>query len=131
MDSGGRTTKGDDMTEPTTQELIEWACEKAEDSLFRHDRDIAHAIAERLRAGQAREAELRYTIEQQKRAMQWRPIEEAPPNTLQLLGWLYVDPWDNSRWEEDIGVAQDTRGGWRHGHATHWMPLPQPPEGER
>ena len=36
------------MTEPTTQELIEWACEKAEDSLFRHDRDIAHAIAERL-----------------------------------------------------------------------------------
>ena len=89
------------------------------------------AISERLRAGQAREAELRYTIEQQKRAMQWRPIEEAPPNTLQLLGWLYVDPWDNSRWEEDIGVAQDTRGGWRHGHATHWMPLPQPPEGER
>ena len=48
------------MTEPTTQELIEWLDNEAVVRMYRKDRDMAHAIAERLRA------------------MQWRPMSEAP-----------------------------------------------------
>jgi hypothetical protein len=58
--------------------------------------------------------------------MQWRLIEEAPHNENVLLGW-----WSGDQWETEVALAS---WGWRndtklsvHGSATHWMPLPEPP----
>ncbi|MBK8799449.1 MAG: hypothetical protein IPM07_25515 [Anaerolineales bacterium] len=128
------------MTEPTTQELIDWLDEYArkqavfagddlgEDPMVASRIKMLRAIVERLRAMQAREAELRYTIEQQKQAMQWRPIEEAPRDGLPILARLgmggrpVVVHWESPMWTD--------------GHEVYWPNLVEwcripPPEGER
>ena len=50
---------------------------------------------------------------------EWQSVESAPSDTLVLMGWEY-----RGQWEYKAGVYHDTRGGWRDGMATHWMPLP-------
>lgn len=58
----------------------------------------------------------------------WKAVETAPHETYVLLGW-----WDDGKWNSATGFASH---GWsrngistmsRHGQATHWMPLPEPP----
>lgn len=67
---------------------------------------------------------------------QWRPIETAPHETLVLL---YSPPAWPSEAKCEVGFASTGRrtpapdGGSfsnmsRHGYATHWMPLPFPPD---
>ena len=72
---------------------------------------------------------------------EWRPIESAPMDTRVLLGWF--ETWPNLVWRMTADIAghandmpaprpfEGTRSnGWRHGQATHWIPLPQPPTEE-
>ncbi|GAA0531209.1 hypothetical protein [Pigmentiphaga daeguensis] len=59
----------------------------------------------------------------------WMLIEEDAPidvplDTAVLLAWW--DDW-SEEWKIEANYAGSERGGWRHGRATHWMPLPAPP----
>lgn len=49
----------------------------------------------------------------------WEPIETAPKDEIVLLTWLY-----RGEWEYEVGLSYSSKGGWYHGSATHWMPLP-------
>lgn len=58
----------------------------------------------------------------------WRPIETAPADTDLLLGWWMEGAWlTTPHWEQEVQEARNTKGGWWHGQATHWQPLPSPP----
>ena len=68
--------------------------------------------------------------------MKWEPIETAPVKPYDEATWFVSGPavllW-NGNWCE-IGSYSYTRKGsgrWRSMHgvvfATHWMPLPEPP----
>jgi hypothetical protein len=56
--------------------------------------------------------------------MTWRPISEAPDEAVLLLGW-----WCNllgvKSWECEVEYYARDNGEYS---ATHWMPLPEPPE---
>lgn len=65
--------------------------------------------------------------------MSWRPIESAPKDGSQFLGWHPHGHVDFFRWQNHANV------GWRDGFITvfpegsgpkHWMPLPAPPSTE-
>lgn len=53
--------------------------------------------------------------------------QEVPMETPVLLGWW--ETWPEMEWVCEAGIAGVDRPGvgWRHGRATHWMPLPSPP----
>lgn len=53
----------------------------------------------------------------------WHDIATAPSDAVLILGW-----WHGSVWKYACDYAHNTRGGWRHGQATHWQPLPEPPK---
>ena len=66
----------------------------------------------------------------------WRPIETAPHEEVVLLGWWQSDWLGNDDWVSEVDHASF---GWRrgsissrsyHGRATHWQPLPPPPQKE-
>ena len=105
------------MTEPTTQELIEWLDNEAVVRMYRKDRDMAHAIAERLRA------------------MQWRPVTDDEP----AIGGTYLCRWqiDNPLPTTAAATRHDIHD-WRENcdprdnycPPDFWMPIPQPPDGE-
>lgn len=59
-------------------------------------------------------------------AAEWQPIETAPFDQEVLLGWWNV--WPERSWEVAAGLYGSTKGGWRHGQATHWMSRPAPPD---
>jgi hypothetical protein len=57
--------------------------------------------------------------------MDWQPIETAPSDTQVLL---YTPNLHESNPERiESRVYHDSRAGSRHAWATHWMPLPPPP----
>lgn len=56
---------------------------------------------------------------------EWKTIDTAPMDVVILLAW---EDSFLRRWEYEAGMYGSTRGGWRHGQATHWMPLPEPPK---
>jgi hypothetical protein len=60
----------------------------------------------------------------------WRTMndeENLPPADQDVqLGWWRDFP--NRVWQQKVGYARSSRGGWLDGQATHWMPLPSPPE---
>ena len=61
---------------------------------------------------------------------EWQPIETASMDgSLLLVGWWRE--WPYREWEQEVKAAGDfTRQqgeNWKHGYATHWMPLPDPP----
>lgn len=79
--------------------------------------------------GVVREIE-RVVIEAYQR-QQWRPIDTAPHETLVALGWRD----ESGVFKQEIALASAGKrypGGasdmWWHGRATHWLPLPPPPE---
>jgi hypothetical protein len=55
----------------------------------------------------------------------WQVVETAPKDVEVLMCWEVE--WPERRWEYASGLWGSTRGGWNHGQATHWMPLPTPP----
>ena len=58
-------------------------------------------------------------------AMQWRPISEAPRDGTRILitnKTPFVSRYQYGVWDVDGGQVYN---------ATHWMPLPPPPEGEK
>lgn len=57
----------------------------------------------------------------------WRPIETAPKDGQCILLWngsVHVGEWDYGEWSHDDGTNIDVI--W---DTTHWMPLPEPPQG--
>lgn len=65
--------------------------------------------------------------------MAWQPVETAPHETNILLG--YWKDWPKREWVTEVGWysrGQRFKNGHsnysRHGYATHWMPLPDPPQ---
>lgn len=56
----------------------------------------------------------------------WQPIETAPRDIEVLLGWWTT--WPDRQWKMSSDLAGSTKGGWLHGQATHWQPLPEPPK---
>lgn len=66
--------------------------------------------------------------------MNWQPIETAPKDCILLLGYLPHPRMDGSRrvyegrWHEEQSTWTSTNGFLIHTGATHWMPLPSPPE---
>lgn len=59
----------------------------------------------------------------------WMPIDEDTPLGIPvLMGWW--ETWPTEQWKVEAGVrGADSQQGssWRHGRATHWMPLPPAP----
>lgn len=62
----------------------------------------------------------------------WQPIETAPHNTRILLAW---QDWCDGSWSYEAGpysTGERLPNGYSnvscHGSATHWQPLPTPPE---
>lgn len=49
----------------------------------------------------------------------------ALADTEYLLGWW--ETWPKLKWRQEVGQYRNTRGGWCHGQATHFQPLPAPP----
>lgn len=76
-------------------------------------------------------ARARAAIAAYERAM-WRPIDEAPRNKMVLLAWRN---WRTTEWENEVNHASTGKRhesgyssiSW-HGEATHFRPLPAPPE---
>ncbi len=61
--------------------------------------------------------------------MNWKPIETAPKDGTSILvcceiGFMYVAHWNGKLWLSD--ACADSYFG--ADDATHWMPLPAPPE---
>lgn len=64
---------------------------------------------------------------------EWRPIDEDTPMDINLqLGWM--EEWPEKRWRQEIKLAGHKNdkppgmsNGWRHGQATHWLPLTPAP----
>ena len=56
----------------------------------------------------------------------WKPIETCPADTVVLL----YSPWRHFSNPATIEVREfrNTRSGTEHSWATHWMPLPAPPQ---
>ena len=62
---------------------------------------------------------------------EWQPIETAPKNEM----FIWAAPKGKGRWS--LGLAyRNVSGGWSDAYgsdaperATHWMPLPEPPNG--
>lgn len=72
-----------------------------------------------------------YATAKVREAQRWHPIDSAPHETLVVLGWYD----ENEVFKQEIALASAGRrypGGasdmWWHGRATHWMPLPAPPQ---
>ena len=67
---------------------------------------------------------------------EWKPIETAPKDDADILvgGWIAPEDGKAPRWICQISSYLDT--GWRRSFrhrngptwATHWMPLPPPPD---
>jgi hypothetical protein len=60
---------------------------------------------------------------------EWQPIETAPldgTHILLIFRWAYRNKHIAEGWYSDN--ADDWMTRWGTVHATHWMPLPQPPE---
>ncbi len=88
-------------------------------------------------AGDWKEAADGYHAERNtlKEAQRWIPVSERLPEDEDANGdienVLILDVW------EDMHVSFLRKGAWRGGcpmpmrNVTHWMPLPQPPEGEQ
>jgi hypothetical protein len=78
---------------------------------------------------------LKKALEAATKADEWRGIESAPWDTDILLGW--ESSWPAVSWTMEVGWAgrrnscppeSGASNGWQHGSATHWRPLPAPPE---
>lgn len=85
------------------------------------------ALKEQHGEDAVKEAFMLGVIQGLKQAQEWRPIETAPHGEEVLLGWL---GWDGA-WNMEVSQASWSWGAKtkisRHGQATHWQPLPQPP----
>jgi hypothetical protein len=67
--------------------------------------------------------------------MAWQPIETAPKDGTEVLLWIKGDEESprKGRWEERLDLRRGHKWcvayGWCEDTPTHWMPLPEPPEG--
>lgn len=69
--------------------------------------------------------------------MNWQPIETAPRTGERFLMWSRDGGFFAGNWPQGCAAGEwlrirgEWRGAshWRAQEATHWMPLPAPPEG--
>lgn len=66
--------------------------------------------------------------------MEWQPIETAPKGRRILVGWWDYGFGNEPRWKQGSGEVKfsliSNKAVLREfgkGHATHWKPLPEPP----
>ncbi len=63
---------------------------------------------------------------------EWKPIDTAPKEGIILLGYLPHPRLDRrvyeGRWHEEQNTWTSVNGFLLHSDATHWQPLPAPPE---
>jgi hypothetical protein len=65
----------------------------------------------------------------------WRPIETAPKDGAEILGYSHIDhefqvvSWDGQNWSFAC-FHSGIRTNRTNLIATHWMPLPEPPARE-
>lgn len=76
-------------------------------------------------------AALVISLDAECRRHEWQSIETAPlDGSLLLLGWW--ETWPEKVWEQEVSPAGNQNvfksGVFHHGQATHWMPLPFPPD---
>lgn len=63
----------------------------------------------------------------------WQPIETAPKDGTEILGWVYGERWAVCKYHKNsmFKVEGFATYGWDDGYEwadpTHWMPLPDPP----
>lgn len=80
-------------------------------------------------------------IERLRALTTWRPIETAPkdnaPRLVYGTWWAEVSEWSDQ--QPSVGVASSDGGPWYSVHtdcysvgcdATHWLPMPPPPEAD-
>jgi len=70
--------------------------------------------------------------------MDWQPIETAPKDGKRFLIWSAIDGmeigyWSTSLWVKKGGawIIYEARSDTIELEPTHWMPLPEPPKGEK
>lgn len=84
---------------------------------------------EHLLASPANAARLAESVKQARAVSGWQPIATAPRDGSRIIlslyrgrsnVWVVEDGWnvDDDTWSDDPGL-----------NPTHWMPLPEPPEG--
>ena len=60
----------------------------------------------------------------------WQPIETAPKDGTEVLGYLFEDYSPVPIYYAEGGLSWFCEVTHRYVTPTHWMPLPQPPESE-
>jgi hypothetical protein len=77
--------------------------------------------------------QLRAEVERLREAQRWIPVGERLPEKDKPILLIEVDYGVNigKRWDEKYYFGYNEDGiGSMWGEATHWMPLPEPPEGD-
>ena len=125
------------MTEPTTQELIDFVGRHIRTETIKAEEAcaIARSIGRTMDADYAR-VDMFIAIAERLRAMQWRPVTDDEP----AIGGTYLCRWqiDNPLPTTAAATRHDIHD-WRENcdprdnycPPDFWMPLPQPPEGEK
>ena len=71
---------------------------------------------------------MRRALEAAERAA-WQPVETAPHNEAVILGWMYNGKWEIDVHEYSWGLSNSVASNLsRHSYATHWRPIPEPPD---
>lgn len=107
--------------------------ERESEAVGRVDLDGTGTVVGFLTNGNFKVGDKLYTTPQPPAVPEWQPIETAPKNGSDvLLCWWSTFYADQGEWvfecapAGNIDVARQGCG-YLHGHATHWMPLPEPP----
>ena len=119
------------------REYIEFAAANVIESLTAENADLRKEIEWKdmvIALAQRKQAEAEAERAALREKQRWIPVtERMPERDVQVLGWYKDNPFSQYR----PGVVAWNGNGWVFVYAhryvtnvTHWMPIPEPPEGE-